>query len=711
VISPVLAQLAALPTPLTPGEKQVLEFFTRHLPEAWEIYLQPHLNGLRPDFVLLHPENGIAVYEVKDWNLSAMDYFFEGNPPTLRATRGGQTFSKQAENPIEKVLHYKDEIHDLYCPSLPDRAGFGVITAGAILPVATSHQLKELFGEVYSEQLSYRQTILVGKEALEEGQIESIFPLVHRNNPSMTPEIAQELRSWLVEPSVSSEQREPLPLDEEQKRLVTTRTESGYRRIKGPAGSGKSLILAARAAELASEGKQVLVVTYNITLLNYLKDLAVRWSREGAKRDITWLNFHAWGKRICRSTGNRARYSKLGPASEAGNEWSIRLAGLMKQILSENRAEPSVQYDAILVDEGQDFLLQWWESLRAAVRKGGEMLLVADPTQDLFATARAWTDQNMRGAGFSGPWVNLERSYRLPDSMVPHARRFAETFLPADDLRTLPEVAQLPLGLEKTHLRWIQASEEQAIEACVGELLALPGRTGGEPLPWADVTFLAGNKNVGEAVVHELEARGIRVLHTFSQDKKQERRKKTKFFKGAPRVKATTIHSFRGWEGRALVVHLSDLRSPESMAAAYAALTRLKRNANDCILSVVSVWPELAPYGSTWPFFRRWPEAKAEDDAEALADFDLQWRAVMAALDRETDIAVEPGDEVMQGGRSVDLDLATICRGESRLHLVDDTRESAEAVSEALEAKGHRSLRVRPDEPELFAKILATVGT
>ena len=80
MISPALAQLAALPTPLTPGEKQVLEFFTRHLPEAWEIYIQPHLNGLRPDFVLLHPENGIAVYEVKDWNLSAMDYFFEGNP-------------------------------------------------------------------------------------------------------------------------------------------------------------------------------------------------------------------------------------------------------------------------------------------------------------------------------------------------------------------------------------------------------------------------------------------------------------------------------------------------------------------------------------------------------------------------------------------------------------------------------------------------------
>ena len=33
------------------------------------------LNGLRPDFVLLHPRNGIAVFEAKDWDLDAMDYF------------------------------------------------------------------------------------------------------------------------------------------------------------------------------------------------------------------------------------------------------------------------------------------------------------------------------------------------------------------------------------------------------------------------------------------------------------------------------------------------------------------------------------------------------------------------------------------------------------------------------------------------------------
>ncbi len=75
LICPPREELGRLRTPLTAGEWRVLEFFDRHLPVGWEIYVQPHLNGLRPDFVLLHPYAGIAVFEVKDWDLDAMSYF------------------------------------------------------------------------------------------------------------------------------------------------------------------------------------------------------------------------------------------------------------------------------------------------------------------------------------------------------------------------------------------------------------------------------------------------------------------------------------------------------------------------------------------------------------------------------------------------------------------------------------------------------------
>lgn len=75
VIHPPLADHGKLRQGLTTGEQKVLELFNQHLPVSWEIYVQPHLNGLRPDFVLLNPQGGIAVFEVKDWNLNAMRYF------------------------------------------------------------------------------------------------------------------------------------------------------------------------------------------------------------------------------------------------------------------------------------------------------------------------------------------------------------------------------------------------------------------------------------------------------------------------------------------------------------------------------------------------------------------------------------------------------------------------------------------------------------
>src|SRR5205823_793616 len=50
----------------------------------------------------------------------------------------------------------------------------------------------------------------------------------------------------------------------------------GRRKLRGVAGSGKSLVLAHRAAARAARGGRVLVLTFNITLANYVRDLMRR---------------------------------------------------------------------------------------------------------------------------------------------------------------------------------------------------------------------------------------------------------------------------------------------------------------------------------------------------------------------------------------------------------------------------------------------------
>lgn len=612
-VSPPKNQLEKLRQPLTKGERKVFDFFDTCLSIEWEIYIQPHLNGLRPDFVLLNPKVGIAVFEVKDWDLDAMNYWLEdrGNEksPLLLASKGGKSFSLQKENPIEQIHKYKEEIFNLYCPRLQQRHGYAVITAGVIFPFAKEAALKELF----ASSLNYRgmdkyprYNPLVGLESLQTLDIRNVFPEAQRSFSSyMSEDMANDLRSWLIEPDFSAEQRLPVELDSRQRELSKTRTSSGYRRIKGPAGSGKSLILAARVGELLKEDKEILVVTFNITLLNYLKDMAVRFKRE-ARGSVTWLNFHSWCSRICRDCDASEEYSSLwSGASQAGGILQEvlhnKLPALVSSLLDEpSNAEKIQTYDAILVDEGQDFLPHWWNLLRRVCKQDGEMLLVADATQDTYETARSWTDEAMAGAGFpGGRWVELDVSYRLPLDALKAARYFAETFLPKET-RDLPETIQGELNVFPCHLKWIHTNEQRAEDVCVEEILNMV--SGPKVLSITDTTFLSSNQKFGLKVIDRLSKKGIKTTHTYDPDTRESRRKKLGFYMGDAKVKATTLQSFKGWESRMLVIYVGSNVTERSLASIYVGLTRLKRHVEGSYLTVVSCADSLKHYGKTWDY-------------------------------------------------------------------------------------------------------------
>lgn len=621
-VSPPVDQLEKLRQPLTQGERLVFDFFNAHLPEEWEIYLQPHLNGLRPDFVLLNPNSGIAVFEVKDWDLDAMEYFVEERPgksPLLLAKRDGKRFSLQSQNPIEKIFRYKQELHELYCPRLEKNAGFAVITAGVIFPYAKDERIKDLLALCLSHRgmIQYPQyNPISGADSIQEGNIRNVFPESYRvSSGYMNAEIAKDLRNWLVEPDFSVSQRQPIELDKNQRAYVTTRTESGYRRIKGPAGSGKSLILAARAAQLLGEGKEVLVVTFNITLLHYLMDVAVRWPSASGKtrKDITWLNFHYWCKRTCQESDHDEEYKQLWRNHNEENEQenqdilNRKLPSLVSIIIEQDAAELIPRYDAVLVDEGQDFLPSWWNVLRKVCHPGGEMLLVADATQDVYGTAHSWTDEAMTGAGFpGGKWAELKISYRLPPTALRFARAFAEQFLPKD-IVDLPESAQGELDIYPCKLKWVHTNMDDALAVCTKELFMMAPEADPELLAIPDITFLAGSQKFGRQVVGEIGANGVRAVHTFGDDSRDSRRRKMGFYMGDSRIKATTLHSFKGWESRALVIFIGQTVDRKSLVLIYTGLTRLKRHTDGSYLTVVSCANELRDYGKTWPKYEEQP--------------------------------------------------------------------------------------------------------
>ena len=112
-----------LNNPLTEGEKYLVDFLDKSLPKGsewdnrqglenyngWLIFLQPYLNGSRPDIVLFNPHTGLQIIEVKDWNLNHYSWRQDENQrKTLFVTDSKGSYP--IKSPVKQVTYYKEKL-------------------------------------------------------------------------------------------------------------------------------------------------------------------------------------------------------------------------------------------------------------------------------------------------------------------------------------------------------------------------------------------------------------------------------------------------------------------------------------------------------------------------------------------------------------------------------------------------------------------------
>jgi hypothetical protein len=585
---PPWEQIIKFRNPLTEGESQLVRFLDRQLPPKWEIYVQPYLNNDRPDLVLLHPQIGLQIIEVKDWAPG----LYRSEKATSQYSKTGRTkckFSVRDKNgdwqeissPLEQVERYRNNLINLYMPQLGE-----AIDANSkhLAPLKLSIYLHRMTTKEAQEliQVDPSHYVVFGHDVIAAETLKSIVPDYAREKSYyMTDRIADELRTWLMPPFHSMEQGTDIKLTNQQ--LKYSRPVRNKKQIlHGVPGSGKTLVLAQRAASVASQGKKVLILTFNITLWHYVHDQInrARFAFDWTNIEIRHFHEFCW---MYFSENNIPR------ENDSYNDHYYRVAVPQKVIdcMSKGLNVRKRQYDAILIDEGQDYEELWYEALEMFLSPRGQVLFVVDKRQNIYGRDLAWTNRRLEEL------PELTQSFRLPSPAIDQANRFASLFL-IDIFQ--PIQLAFPLDQRQSHLFWRNVTGFD--DAASRVEIAVDWLRTKRKIHVADIVILVPNHSMGLSLVERFEQRNIRVNHVFEEYGGDKRHKRA-FWMLDSRLKMSTIHSFKGWELVNVILLTLDTGRNEAGnldTIVYTALTRTREN-----LIVFNQMPRYVEFGEDWP--------------------------------------------------------------------------------------------------------------
>lgn len=132
-------------------------------------------------------------------------------------------------------------------------------------------------------------------------------------------------------------------LTERQFQVLTLLSRQRRAKISGCAGSGKTFIAMEKARRLAREGFRVLYTCFNRNLASWVQ-------RELVDSNITVRTFHSLCHRLIQEAGLELPTTGARPDYDQYPEVLLDALTLL----------PHQRFDAILVDEGQDFQEEWW---------------------------------------------------------------------------------------------------------------------------------------------------------------------------------------------------------------------------------------------------------------------------------------------------------------------------------------------------------------
>jgi hypothetical protein len=457
---PSLDNIAKFKVPPTEGEQTLLDFLGRVLDDSYEVYFNPYLNGDRPDVLIMRKGNGVLIIEVKDWNL---DNFALNDRKKWVYTPNGSV----VKSPIDQVLKYKNNLFDLHVDQLLaqkiyDVRHFNIVACAVYFHCASQNKVDNLLVNPYKTDNKYQTFLkynvdLIGRDSLDASSFTKILDK-HYMTPSkssffFTDDIYKNFRRLLTPTIHQKSEGDPYIYSQKQKDIIYSQTLE--QRIKGVFGSGKTTVLAARAVQAYKRAlnwnnfPRILILTYNITLKNFIHDKLMRVDETFPVESFIIINYHSFINAELNNLNVDVVVPKDYPEGKVGEYLEQHYYSNVS--LFEDHKDEIVKYDAVLIDEIQDYHRPWMEIIKQYFREPqGDYVLFGDVKQNIYGQPTAQKDVVTNVQGKPNELKYCYRSdFKVRDVAQSFQRNIFREKYDIDDFEESNKIGSLGLTVDK----------------------------------------------------------------------------------------------------------------------------------------------------------------------------------------------------------------------------------------------------------------------
>ena len=581
ILSPTIEVIKRQKVQPTEGEWTLLNFLLANLDDSYEICYQPYLNGDNPDFAILRKGSGVLLIEVKDWNLN---HYYVDEKTKWRLTKDNTPI----KSPLSQVESYKANLfnlhlEDLFKKSVKSKNHWATVNCAVYFHKATEQNLSSFLLDNFNkkEDEPYRKFVsyfgLMGKDSLTEEKLNSFLTRFWLNRTSYYFDeiLYDSFKRYLKPPNHQIEEGINIIYSKEQQELIKSEVRP-RRKIKGVAGSGKTLVLAKRAvnAHIRTAG-QVLILTYNLSLKNYIRDRI-----SDVREEFDWSNFYI------------TNYHQFFKAQ--ANNYNLEIQDLdawQDTYFFESVKDRIKKYDVVLIDEIQDYMQSWIDIImNYFTHSESELVVFGDEKQNIYE--RELDDNNeIIVREIPARWnKSLNVSHRFASNIGNIAIKFQKSIFGlkygADELKVM---SQFDFEERIIEYHFFHSFSSDILFKKVYSVLER------NKIHSSDAGILCSKVEILRAI--DFSIRTIKHENTSTAFESQEeflahqgnhakieeirRLKKNHFYLKTGTVKLSTIHSFKGWEIDTLFLFIEKDEDEEEFANAeliYTGLTRARKN-------------------------------------------------------------------------------------------------------------------------------------